>query len=489
MVNSATNIVHSSAPTQPLEVADMQGLLISAYAHLPCSSYIVLGVRDAAAARQWIGSITTRITTAEGKTDSAINIAFTLEGLRKLGVPDLSLATFPVAMQDGGMSSERRSRILGDIQSDAPKFWNWGNADEANTDVLLMIFGADDHQRDELSEQLIASSGQAFTVTEKLDSGRPESAKEHFGFLDGVGQPTIAGSNQTKRQADRTHHATEIQPGEFILGYKNQDGVLPESPMIAANSVRHTTASTAKSNDDQIDLGVNGTYLVFRQIEQDVFGFWQSVSREAAALYPEELDRSARDSKLAAKMVGRWESGAPLTVFPDQDPYKGSPQKLTENNFSYATVDPHGFGCPIGAHIRRANPRDSLNEDPMLAAKSAQRHRILRRGRSYGAQVKDRYVAEDGPRGLFFICLVADIEKQFEFIQQTWLNNPSFGSLVSEVDPIVGASSRNGCAFTIPDSPVRRRALDIKSHTQVKGGAYWFMPGISRLGMLGDIRA
>src|SRR5262249_31676611 len=156
-------------------------------------------------------------------------------------------------------------------------------------------------------------------------------------------------------------------------------------------------------------------------------GFWNQVRREAIALRPND-DPEAATKRLAAKMIGRWESGAPLVLNEHSDPDNGVPQPIVENNFQYAEQDPAGFRCPVGAHIRRASPRDALPPDRRVALDSANRHRLLRRGRSYGDYIGEGFAArfvDDGKRrGLHFMCLNADLERQFEFVQQTWLNNP-----------------------------------------------------------------
>jgi Dyp-type peroxidase family len=221
------------------------------------------------------------------------------------------------------------------------------------------------------------------------------------------------------------------------------------------------------------DLGRNGSYLVFRQLSQDVARFWNFVDTVARANGAGDPDARVR---LAAKMVGRWPSGAPLVKSPDRD----DPSLKRDNNFSYAASDPHGFACPIGAHIRRCNPRDSLGDDPDMARAAANRHRLLRRGRLYGDRIADPLVDDGQERGLHFICLNADIERQFEFVQQTWINNPMFGGVNGEVDPLMGTQDGRG-TYTIPEDPLRTRIHGVPRFVHVKGGAYFFLPGMAAL--------
>src|SRR5262249_38161926 len=171
------------------------------------------------------------------------------------------------------------------------------------------------------------------------------------------------------------------------------------------------------------------------------------------------VDEAARAS-LAARMVGRWPSGAPLVLAPFAD----DPSLADANDFRYETLDTAGLRCPVGAHVRRANPRDSLDPRPGSDAAIAvgKRHRLIRRGRSYGAP--------DGPaeRGLIFIGVCANISRQFEFIQASWIGNAKFNGLYDDADPLVGAHEPNGATFTVPALPVRRRFAGMPPFVKVR---------------------
>ena len=289
----------------------------------------------------------------------------------------------------------------------------------------------------------------------------PLGRREHFGFEDGISQPFLPGRNEQPRPGQR-----ELAVGEILLGYRNAYGKLPTSPRW-----------------DDFDLGNNGSYLVFRKLAQDVAGFWGYLAARARELAADPHAAAALTEQLAAKLMGRWRSGAPLVHAPDHDdPEAASPAR--NNDFGYRALDPHGLRCPISSHVRRANPRDGLGDSAADSEAVIARHQILRRGRVYGAPL-DHAAAlagrDDGqPRGLYFICLQASIARGFEFIQQTWLSNPGFGGLFGEPDPISGNGDGTAHA-TIPASPVRLRLAGVPRVVTVRGGGYFFLPSLAAL--------
>jgi Dyp-type peroxidase family len=477
-----------------LERSDLQGLVMSAYAHLPCAAYMLLRVSEPRGARTWLRALAAEITTGDGKDEhSSLNVAMTFDGLQALGLDQRALTTFPIAFQEG-MASEKRSRVLGDTRDSAPSAWRWGNA-STPVHILLMVFARDETVLSMLLDKQKRGVRASNAVTEvmTLSAGRQPDTHEHFGFGDGIGQPVIAGSGRKERQLRRTGHATEVQPGEFILGYTNEYGVPAETPLVDATRDPQRMLRDVDLPSDLLfarqgsssgwrDLGRNGSYLVFRQLSQDVPAFWNYV--DAATRREDGTSDPAARERLAAKMVGRWPSGAPLVKSPDRD----DPTLRTENNFGYAETDKHGFACPIGAHIRRCNPRDSIGDDPQKARAAANRHRLLRRGRAYGDRIVNKLVDDGQERGLHFICLNADIERQFEFVQQTWINNPVFGGLNDEVDPLMGDQDARGI-HTIPEDPLRSRLHGLPRFVHVKGGAYFFLPGMTALRYLASTEA
>ncbi|WP_426668943.1 Dyp-type peroxidase [Mucilaginibacter sp. McL0603] len=449
-----------------LDFSDIQGFLLTSYAsNMPCANYLLLTITDAPSCRKWLTQISGLITTGKDrKSDFSLNIAFTAPAFKKLGITANDLQTFSAPFQEG-MSTAVRQQLLGDSGNSAPDNWSWGNAQNP-VDILLLLFA---NGEEELGKQVtlrqteIKDSG-GVTLIKVLGAGRQPDSKEHFGFLDGIGQPIIEGTGREAKQLSRTGHATVIKAGEFILGHENE--MLKPDPLPVGLNLPA--------------FGMNGTYLVFRQLEQHVHQFWQyidQVTRDASGnSVPPEQD------KLGAKIVGRWKSGAPVTTHPHTDP-EIPPGVNQNNNFSFAKEDDTGLGCPIGAHIRRTNPRDSLFDDPEVSLRTVKRHRIIRRGRSYGDRSANVFVDDGKERGLHFICLNSNIERQFEFMQQSWSNNPSFSALNNETDPLIGQRN-DGNVFSIPACPVRTRIHDLPEFVTTKGGAYFFMPGMKALNQL-----
>lgn len=439
-----------------LERSDIQGMLLSAYGHLPWSANVLLRIDDAARARTWLGTLASSITPATGKHHhGGTNLALTYAGLGKLGV-HAPAGAFPPAFVDG-MASDRRARILSDGGASAPEQWWWGAGPNA-VDLLLMVFApGQDALQAALGEHRAAFDAGGLTEIVTLVAQRHDDGKEHFGFSDGIAQPAIRGEDGSEAGRRRTTSANDVAAGEFILGYVNEYGVASDVPQLSGAP----------------DFGRNGSYLVLRQLEQDVAKFWRFV--DAATRGPGGSDASARD-RLAAKFLGRWPSGAPLVKAPLADDARLG----ADNDFGFA-ADRDGLVCPVGAHIRRANPRDGFaHDDPQQSLRRSNRHRVLRRGRPYGARIADKFVDDGQARGLVFICLNSDIERQFEFVQQTWLNNTTFCGLTDEVDPLVGSASDNG-VMTIPQDPVRKRVKGIERFVTTRGGAYFFLPGLRAL--------
>ena len=460
--------------TSELERHDIQGMLLSAYGHLPWSANVLLQIDDPVLARAWLAALYATVTPATGKHHKlSLNVALAYPGLVKLGLD--APAAFPIAFVDG-MATERRANILGDTGTSAPASWEWGTG-PATVDVLLMLFT---HARDALAQTLeehrAAFAGAGLHEIATLCSQRHPDGKEHFGFSDGISQPAIRNEHRSEPGRRRTNATNDVAAGEFILGCLNEYNLPSDRPLIdAAYDPKRVLAA---DTDGKRDFGRNGSYLVLRQLEQDVAKFWRFV----AAAAPNVDDGAKSPQWLAAKFVGRWPSGAPLVKTPHRD----DERYANENDFGFA-ADPDGLSCPIGAHIRRANPRDGFaNDRPQQSVRRSNRHRLLRRGRSYGPRIEDRFVDDGKSRGLHFIALNSDLERQFEFVHQTWLNNITFCGLANEVDPLVGAQAPGGL-MTIQSVPVRSRVKGFERFVTTKGGAYFFLPSLRALRYLASL--
>jgi Dyp-type peroxidase family len=490
------------AELKPEDMEDIQGFVMSGYAHLACVSYRLLRVDDKVAARRWLTNLTNEVTTSEGKQEiSCLNVALTHHGLAQLGLTKDALDSFSLPFIEG-MATPHRSRILGDSDENEPARWDWGSNDASKAvDVLLLLFGKDEQTLDDvIRDQSAKFTQNGLTEILALGAGRQPDSHEHFGFADGMGQPAIEGTFQTRDAPARN----VIKAGEILLSYINDYDQPANSPTVSLASDKngllpHVIEGTTDDPSTKRDLGRNGTYVVFRQLRQHPARLYHYLD-EATRKPDGQLDPAA-SARLAAKMVGRWPEGAPLVLSPDGD----NPALGTADDFGFRDSDARGFKCPIGSHIRRSNPRDSLGPDGPTATKTANRHRILRRGRSYGHRPADRRVDDGIDRGLHFLCLNSDIERQFEFVQQTWINNPVFGGLNGEVDPLIGNINKteapavnpnpgpdNGDAqrdaiFTVQADPLRTRVHNLERFVTVKGGAYFFLPSIRALRYLASL--
>ncbi len=463
-----------------LELEDIQRLLIQGYSRRRHACYALLTVTDRARAKAWLAAQIPRIGTAHPddrasdrtRPDSRLAVAFSWPGLRALGFPDddPEFEGFVGEFREG-MVAPHRSRILGDTEQNAPEAWEWGGPNSDEIHVLLMVFAASVEQlRTDWGALEAELDGLALVAS--LYGYLREDCREHFGFRDGISQPYIEGSDTHLRPSGRHAAALAVKAGEFVLGHANEFGVRPASPSVAreldpGNARLHPHPEAPAQ---RLDFGRNGTYLVLRQLQQHVEAFDQFVQQQARAL---RIDPEL----LAAKLVGRWKSGAPLVLAPRAD----DPSLETENGFGFYEEDRHGLRCPLGAHIRRSNPRDSLASEalhvtPETSSLLANRHRLIRRGRLYEK--------EDGEKGILFVALNANLQRQFEFVQQHWINGDKFGGLLDERDPTVGAMPGGPNRMTLQGCPVSQRIEGIPPFVRVRGGAYFFMPGLRALGFL-----
>ena len=449
-----------------IDYSDTQGLVRFGYGAMSEAAYLLLRVRNPAAARAWLTSAP--ITNAEERDpppSSAVQLAFTAPGLAALGVAPAVLAGFSREFLSG-MAEDDRSRRLGDIGPNAPVGWTWGASDRV-PHALVMLF-AKPGRLDALVQTVMgAASSDAFDPPYRLDTG-PLDAFEPFGFADGISQPQIDWSQERDATVPHVRYTNALALGELLLGYRNEYGKYTERPVIDADP-SNAALLGAEDAPDKKDVARNGTYLVMRQLRQDVRGFWRFVAEQAGG------DFSAAEM-LAAAMVGRTRAGDPLVpVASNGEPGDGTKaRKSRQNQFTFDD-DPTGALCPLGAHIRRSNPRnaDFVGRPTGLArllallglyrkaflddlTSSVRFHRVLRRGRHYGPKLPPEDALAPAPdgdpeRGLHFICLNANISRQFEFLQSAWTVNTKFSALTGESDPVVGHRE------PIPGCPVDER--------------------------------
>jgi Dyp-type peroxidase family len=506
-----------------VEVDDVQSIALQALTDLPEAYFLFVRDLRGPHSAKWLAALADQVArgaTAPPGTARAINIALTHAGLQAIGLDRATCNQFGIAFQQGmSGGGGHRSWELGDVGDSAPFGWRWGNTPTEKGEppprpvhaVVLLYANSDATLKTLVDEQrglaadcgvdLYAEASMPMRASWPHANGARgagatvEGLREHFGFVDGISQPEF------RMRADALDEHL-IAPGELLLGYPNEAGTFPPSPTIPAT----TTAlelGLRPAADGLLDLGRNGSYLVFRHIAQDVRGFWE-FARAHATAHAKELGTIER---CAAKMIGRWRNGAPLTTTPAQ------PQNLNEldrqkNDFQFA-ADADGRDCPVGAHVRRANPRDTL---PGLSARRSldevRRHRILRRGRPFGAplsgwpdpeqmlaapaaiRISDQRQDDPWSRGMHFLCLNADIEEQFEFVQQRWINDPTFvNQRTDEVDPILGRQ-RDTPTFRVPAEPtpvVLGNAAPLRRFTQIIGGEYFFLPSHRALKYLAAI--
>ncbi|MEU2513031.1 Dyp-type peroxidase [Streptomyces syringium] len=455
-----------------LDLDDMQGLITRGYGGLRWASFLMLSITDPAGARAALGQLTPRVTNGRAEPpETAVNLAFTSDGIRLLGLEAPGHDGFPEEFVSG-MTDPNRSRLLGDTGENAPRYWRWGGPATPPVHALALLYARDEAGLGRLEAEVrhiaLATGG----LTEITRLGTAElTEREPFGFRDGISQPLVEGlPRATAARAQGTGGDEVVKAGEFVLGYPNEYGLLTDRPLLPPPHDSAGLLPRVPGGTDA-DLGHNGSYLVFRQLHQDVDAFWNYL--DEATRHPDGSgDPAARDA-LAARMVGRWPGGAPLVNAPLRD----DPDRATDNDFGYFATDRDGLRCPLGAHVRRANPRDSLDPRPGSAASVAigRRHRILRRGRAYADG------GPEGEQGLHFLCLNANISRQFEFIQHTWLNNPNFNGLYDSPDPLVAPRSHRRSTFTEQARPLRTRHLDLPQFVSVRGGAYFFLPGLRAL--------
>ena len=458
-----------------LALADIQGNILRGYG-FPLAAYLFLEVSDADAGRAFLHEIVDEITSADEwatPPPTTTNVALTYMGLRALGVAGEVLHELPAAFMEP--MRHRAPRVLADAGRSAPEHWVAGVGTD-RSHILVMIGGSRGVEQRAFEEKVTSVLARADSHGLRLlhrreaqglvDAGGRENRREHFGWADGYGQPSIEGVGDSRAgqgvpQKDGITWL-DLKAGEFILGYPDEDGQTVDVPLLR-----------------------NGTYMVYRQLYQDVARFRRELYAEGAkyaeTLKPEPaLDRDQLYELMAAKVVGRWRDGEAIELS-ERRPEAVSralgeeAQDHPDNDFRYEH-DAAGLRCPRGAHIRRTNPRDTLAG----GGEMSKTHRIIRRGMPYGPFLPSRVTVDDGQdRGLIFICLNADFGRQFELIQSLWCNDGNAFGLSNDKDYLLGDNRGTGQVTIQGDPPHFAKAQpDI---VLTRGCEYLLVPGISAL--------
>lgn len=442
---------------------DIQGNIIKPYTFMKQRAVFVR-IDNAEAGRQWLAKVAERIASAapwvDGKRPkSAMCAGISSFGLQALGMSKSALQSFPAAFQVGAVGRADRNGDVGEL---SPEHWQDGFGGE-DIHIAVFIFSDDLDQIDADTAWLRDMAKTAGGITEMAahDGDAFEDGFEHFGYRDGLTDVPIEGTEDIypqspgagTRQPDGSW--APIKPGEFLLGYENESGAVPPAP-------------------EPRELALNGTFIVYRKIYQDVASWRRFLAQAAECTYGS--DSEVNQEKMAAKFMGRWRSGCPLMHAPDKDQPElvDDPDKC--NNFGYAD-DPEGMICPRGSHIRRMNPRDALDG----TATVVRRHRLIRRGLEYGPKLPEGVTEDDGvDRGIASYLICANLTDQFEFVWQEWVNKGDFAGLpMGEQDPIIGPASAEA-SMTLPGEPMPF-LFDFKRFVTTRCGEYFFMPSITAL--------
>jgi Dyp-type peroxidase family len=442
------------SPSPPLELNDIQGGVLHPLPLPYVGRFSLLRIDDRRVGREFLRRLIPMLRSAEdpmsAEADAWISVALTFQCLKALGVPNESLESFSQEFREGMAA---RADRLHDVGESAPEKWE---APLGSVDVHVALTGiAPDQDRFDV---LLKRASEAY---EKLEGVRDiyrqdfygsPSGTEAFGFKDNISQPAVEGSGIPGSNP----REQPIKAGEFVLGYPDETGTIPPMPTPEV-------------------LGRNGTYLVVRKLHQRVAAFRQYLRANSASPAEEEL--------LGAKIMGRWRSGAPLVLRPDRDDPTLGADPRHNNDFAYnAEGDERGFKCPFASHVRRMNPRDAL------AFGNIRIHRLLRREASYGPRLPEGVLEDDGiDRGMIFACVGASLRRQFEFVQEEWVNSGISIGQRDERDPLCGANDGTG-VFTIPERPIRRRLQGLPLFVITRGGEYFFMPGLKALRWIADLR-
>ncbi|HEY6423690.1 MAG TPA: Dyp-type peroxidase [Pseudonocardiaceae bacterium] len=435
-----------------LEIDDIQSAALHPRPTPYVGRFLVLRVDDPRAGRALLRRVLPAIDgglpSADPDQDAWVAVAFSYQGLRALGVAQESLDSFPLAFRQGMAA---RADLLGDVGDSDPAHWEppFGSGD---VHLVLSALAPEQARLETALGRARAALQQTpgVEVIFRQEVHQLPTGRTSFGFRDGISHPNIEGLGIPGSNP----HEAPLKAGEFILGYPDETGNLAPMPQPEV-------------------LGRNGTYLAVRKGHTKVAAWRQFLRANSST--------PAQEALLAAKMVGRWPSGAPLTLSPQQDDPALGADRHRNNDFLYREHDDRGFNCPAGAHIRRVNPRDA----DIIG--TTRLHRIIRRGTSYGPPLPEGVLDDDGAdRGLLGVFIGAHLERQFEFIKSEWVNDGNFIGYPGQKDPVAGHHEGTS-SITIPGKPLRRRIQNLPSFVITRGGEYCFLPGLRALHWLANL--
>src|SRR3954449_2240017 len=424
-----------------LDFDDIQHILLMRVPALT-GRYEFLSFRTATGGRRWLSAIHEKVQSAAQVRASVeqekrwVTVAFTWNGLRALGVDEGSLATFPEEFKQGMVA---RAAMLGDTGVNHPDNWVGGLA-SPDLHAIAILFARDAVERERcLSEHqklLAQCPGVELLSSLDLEATPPfDHAHDHFGYRDRLSQPVIEGSGDVPTPGS----GAPLKAGEFILGYPDEDGpqqLLPQPEILSRN----------------------GSFLAYRRLQEHVGRFREFLQQHGKTPDEQEL--------IAAKLMGRWRSGAPLVLAPEQDDPALGADMQRNNDFNFKENDPHGYAMPLGSHCRRMNPRDT--------AHNMNRRRMIRRGATYGPPLAPGAPEDGVERGIAAFVICASLIRQFEFAQNVWVNDRNFHNLENERDPMIG-NHDGTLEFKIPNRPIRKKITGLPAFTTMKGGAYFFL--------------
>ncbi|GAB3002620.1 Dyp-type peroxidase [Saccharothrix stipae] len=424
-----------------LDLDDIQATVLRARPEPYFGTHAIIEITDRAAGKELLRRLSPQVTSAarwDEPRPSWLALAISYRGLVALGVPQESLDSFPANFR-AGMAG--RAERLRDTGPNAPKHWEAPFGDPA-VHLAVTVYAANQTDwRAEVAAYEQRLRGLAgVNLLARQDFGA--NGFNVFGYRDGFSQPVVEGSGAEPLPGD----GRPIKAGEFVLGHPSETG--HPLPMPAPDV-----------------LGRNGTYVVFRKYHSHVAAFNRWLRDNGRTEQEREL--------LAAKLVGRWRSGAPLALSPTRDERALGENPRRINDFDYAD-DPRGLKTPLGSHIRRMNPRDTKLE----VLSDVNIRRIIRRSTSFGEPTTA--LTDDGrDRGLDFIALGARAIDNVEFLQSEWVNSGNFVGLGKEKDPLISLQDKTAY-FTVPGTPPRR-VHGIQSFNTLRGGEYFFMPSLSAI--------